>query len=35
LKRDKRTLESDDYFARLEGLLVELAMNRRAYRRLE
>lgn len=35
LKRDKRTLEPDDYFVRLEGLLVELAMNRRAYRRLE
>lgn len=35
LKRDKRTLERDDYLARLESLLVALAINRRAYREME
>lgn len=35
LKRDKRALESDEYLARLETLLVELAVNRRAYREVE
>lgn len=34
LKRDKRTLEKDDYLERLETLLVELAVNRRAYRKV-
>jgi hypothetical protein len=32
VKRRKRSLESADYFDRLEALLVELALNRRAYR---
>lgn len=32
LKRMKASLESADYFDRLEALLVELALNRRAYR---
>lgn len=35
LKRDKRALETDDYLTRLETLLVELAVNRRAYREVE
>lgn len=35
LKRDKRTLETDDYLERLETLLVALAVNRRAYREVE
>lgn len=35
LKRDKRTLETDDYLERLERLLVALAINRRAYREVE
>lgn len=35
LKRDKRTLETEDYLERLEALLVELALNRRAYREIE
>ncbi len=35
LKRDKRTLETDDYLERLERLLVELALNRRAYREIQ
>lgn len=35
LKRDRRTLEKDDYLERLETLLVELAVNRRAYREVE
>lgn len=35
LKRDKRTLETDDYLERLEKLLVALAVNRRAYREVE
>lgn len=33
LKRDKRLLSRDAYEKRLEALLVELALNRRAYRR--
>ena len=32
VKRKKRTLEPDDYLEQLETLLVELALNRRAYR---
>ena len=32
MKRKKRSLESSVYFERLEALLVELALNRRAYR---
>jgi hypothetical protein len=32
LKREKRRFEPDEYEARLETLLVELALNRRAYR---
>lgn len=32
LKRKKPSLESTDYLERLEALLVELALNRRAYR---
>lgn len=32
IKRNKRSLESADYFEQLETLLVELAFNRRAYR---
>jgi hypothetical protein len=32
LKRDKRLLGDDEYETRLESLLVELALNRRAYR---
>lgn len=35
LKRDKGILAPDDYRQRLESLLVELALNRRAYRGLE
>lgn len=35
LKRDKHTLGGDEYLARLETLLVELALNRRAYRGVE
>ncbi len=31
-KRKKRSLESADYLQRLEALLLELALNRRAYR---
>lgn len=33
VKRKKRTLEPDDYLEQLEALLVELALNRRAYRK--
>ena len=33
IKREKRSLESDAYLERLEDLLVQLALNRRAYRR--
>jgi len=32
LKREKRLFELDEYEARLEALLVKLALNRRAYR---
>ncbi len=32
VKREKRSLEVDEYQQRLETLLVELALNRRAYR---
>ena len=32
IKRNKRSLETDDYMQQLESLLVELALNRRAYR---
>jgi hypothetical protein len=32
IKREKPSLEEDDYQQRLEALLVELALNRRAYR---
>lgn len=32
VKRNKRSLESVDYLRQLEDLLVELALNRRAYR---
>lgn len=35
LKRDKRNLETDEYLARLETLLVKLAVNRRAHREVE
>lgn len=33
LKREKRMFELDEYEARLEALLVQLALNRRAYRK--
>jgi len=32
VKREKRSLEANEYQQRLEALLVELALNRRAYR---
>jgi hypothetical protein len=34
-KRKKRSLETADYLQRLETLLVQLALNRRAYRAIE